>query len=275
MAQKSEVAVTAKLYSITEQLKAIGREGLQHYVNESNKLQHESLVELGSRLSDILDKTSITEPGDSGETIITKSDFSKKLSTIADDLKKITETGRKNYLNPYVERHYEATQKLCTEIYNILELNPLYLSTGFRDMSNFTTPLIGAEAAVLKNGKLLLIQRKDDGLWAIPGGGNDVGNTLSETAVKELEEETRLQSTVKRLLGIFDSRMWGSMLKKQTFHVIFEVNVEKGEPEKTIEAKNYGFFCEDQLPPLSPGHDMRVTFLFELIQDESRIPYYD
>ena len=80
---------------------------------------------------------------------------------------------------------------------------------------------------------------------------------------------------MKRLLGIFDSRMWGSMLKKQTFHVIFEVNVEKGEPEKTIEARDYGFFGKDELPPLSPGHDNRVPFLFELIKDESRIPYFD
>ena len=275
MTQKPEVAITATLYSIAEQLKAIGNEGLQHYVNEWNKLQHETLVELGSRLYDILDTASITGSSDSGETVITSSDFSKKLSMIAKDLVSITETGRKNYINPYVERHYEATQRICTEIYGILEIEPLYLSSGFKGRSDATTPFIGAEAAVFKDDKLLLIQRHDDGLWAVPGGGNDVGNTLSETALRELEEETGLQGIVKRLLGIFDSRVWGSKLKKQTFHVIFEVNVEKGEPEKTIEANDYGFFGEDELPPLSPGHDNRVPFLFELMQDESRIPYYD
>ena len=78
-----------------------------------------------------------------------------------------------------------------------------------------------------------------------------------------------------RLLGIFDSRLWGSKLKKQTYHVIFEVVSEEGEPEKTIEARDYGFFGKDDLPPLSPGHEARVPFLFELLQDETRIPYYD
>lgn len=275
MTQQSEVDVTAKLYSIAEQLRAIGNEGLQHYVNDWNKVQHETLVELGSRLSDNLDEASITETGDSGERIITKSDFSKKLTTIANDLRKITETGSKHYLNPYVERHYKTTKSLYTEIYAILEIKPLYLATGFKGRSDLTSPIIGAEAAVFKDRKLLLIQRSDDGLWAVPGGGNDVGDTLVETAVKELEEETGLQGTVKRLLGIFDSRMWGSKLKKQTFHTIFEVNVEKGEPEKTIETNDYGYFGKNELPFLSPGHDTRVPFLFELIQDESKIPYFD
>jgi len=275
MTQLPEVAITAKLYSIAEQLKAIGNEGLQHYVNEWNKLQHEKLVDLGSRLYRTLDEISSPREDQSDEKVLSNSDFIGELSTIADELKTITRAGNNNYLNPYVERHYEETRRLCMELCSVLKIKPLYLSKGFKDRDDLTTPLIGAEAAVFKDGKLLLIQRSDDGLWAVPGGGNDVGNTLAETALKELEEETGLQGTVKRLLGIFDSRMWGSKLKKQTFHTIFEVVVEKGEPEKTIEARNCGFFGKDQLPPLSPGHDMRVPFLFGLIDDESRIPYYD
>lgn len=275
MTQKPDVDITARLYSIAEQLKAIGNEGLQHYVNEWNKLQHEKLLEIGSKLYGILDATVSHTSNETDETSIASMDFLSELSKITDALKIITDTGKNNYLNPYIERHYETTLKLCSEINSILENKSLILSTDFKDVSDFTTPLIGAEAAVFREQKLLLIQRHDDGLWAVPGGGNDVGNTLAETALKELEEETRLRGTTKRLLGIFDSRMWGSKLKNQTFHVIFEVESNEGEPEKTIEAQEYGFFGKDELPSLSPGHDLRVPFLFELIQDESRIPYYD
>ena len=132
MIQKPEVAITAKLYSIAEQLKAIGNEGIQHYVNEPNKLQHEKLVELGSRLSDILDTASITEPSVSDETVITKSDFSNNIITIAEDLKTVTDAGKNNYLNPYVKRHYEKTSELYTEINSILDSKPLILSTGLK-----------------------------------------------------------------------------------------------------------------------------------------------
>ena len=231
-------------------------------------------MELGSRLYDSLDAASTAGPGGLRETADPEVDFLTELRSITQDLKSITENGRNNYLNPYVERHYKTTLELYTELDSIMEMSPLVLSPDFRNVSDFTTPLIGAEAAVFRNSKLLLIQRHDDGLWAVPGGGNDVGNTLAETALKELEEETGLQGTVKRLLGIFDSRLWGSKLKNQIYHVIFEVTAE-GKPQKTIEALDYGFFGKDELPPLSPGHDLRVPFLFDLLQDERRIPYYD
>ncbi|HEY93365.1 MAG TPA: NUDIX domain-containing protein [Dehalococcoidia bacterium] len=275
MPQKPEVTITAKLYSIAEQLIAVGREGLQYYVNEWNKLQHEKLVELGSKLYDILNSASTAGLGDLHKTDDPEVDFLKELRIISKDLENITDAGRNDYLNPYVERHYQTTLELYSEINSILENKPLILSTDFKDVSDFTTPLIGAEAAVFRNGRLLLVQRHDDRLWAVPGGANDVGSTLTETALRELEEETGLRGKVIRLLGIFDSRLWGSKLKKQIYHVIFEVESEEEEPEKTIEAHDYGFFGKDELPHLSPGHDLRVPFLFELLHDESRIPYYD
>jgi hypothetical protein len=36
-----------------------------------------------------------------------------------------------------------------------------------------------------------------------------------------------------------------------------------------------GFFGEDELPPLSPGHDRRTPFLFRLLRGEEAIPYLD
>ena len=89
MIQKPDVDITAKLYSIAEQLKAIGNEGLQHYVNDQNKIQHEKLVNLGSRLYKILDTVSSPQSGKSEEIIISSSNFSNELSTIVQDLKKI------------------------------------------------------------------------------------------------------------------------------------------------------------------------------------------
>ena len=34
-------------------------------------------------------------------------------------------------------------------------------------------------------------------------------------------------------------------------------------------------FAEDDLPPLSPGHDRRVPFVFRLLRDEVPAPYFD
>ncbi len=58
-----------------------------------------------------------------------------------------------------------------------------------------TRPLILAGAEVLvfdPAGRLLLVRRADNGLWTIPGGMAEPGETLEQTARRETQEETGL-----------------------------------------------------------------------------------
>ena len=38
-------------------------------------------------------------------------------------------------------------------------------------------------------GRILLINRRDNELWALPGGGHDIGETIEQTAIREVKEE--------------------------------------------------------------------------------------
>jgi 8-oxo-dGTP diphosphatase len=54
-------------------------------------------------------------------------------------------------------------------------------------------PRVGVGAVVLRNGLILLVRRGVEpalGLWAIPGGGLNLGETLQEGAEREILEET-------------------------------------------------------------------------------------
>ena len=54
-------------------------------------------------------------------------------------------------------------------------------------------PRVGVGAVVLREGRLLLVRRgaaPAQGLWAIPGGGLRLGETLQEGAEREIMEET-------------------------------------------------------------------------------------
>jgi|SRR5579871_5271026 len=65
-------------------------------------------------------------------------------------------------------------------------------------------PLIFVTAGVLimdEQGRLLLQRRADDGLWGVPGGCMEIGETLEETARREVREETGL---AVRELALFD-----------------------------------------------------------------------
>jgi ADP-ribose pyrophosphatase len=54
-------------------------------------------------------------------------------------------------------------------------------------------PRVGVGAVVLREGRILLVRRGVEparGLWAIPGGGLQLGETLQEGAEREILEET-------------------------------------------------------------------------------------
>lgn len=52
-------------------------------------------------------------------------------------------------------------------------------------------------------GQLLLIRRSDNDNWAVPGGAIDLGESLTQAAVRETKEETGVDCEVTGLVGIY------------------------------------------------------------------------
>lgn len=61
----------------------------------------------------------------------------------------------------------------------------------------------GATVVVIKDNKILLNLRSDTNTWGIPGGAIELGETLEETAARELKEETNLEAESFTLLNVF------------------------------------------------------------------------
>jgi ADP-ribose pyrophosphatase YjhB (NUDIX family) len=65
-------------------------------------------------------------------------------------------------------------------------------------------PLVGVGAVVFHKGRVLLVRRGKDprrGQWSLPGGLQELGETVAEAACREVFEETGLSV---RILGIAD-----------------------------------------------------------------------
>ncbi|UTR14030.1 NUDIX domain-containing protein [Salipaludibacillus sp. LMS25] len=60
-------------------------------------------------------------------------------------------------------------------------------------------------AVIILNEKnhVLLQKRADVGLWGIPSGHIEIGETVTEAAVREVKEETNLDVTIKKLIGVY------------------------------------------------------------------------
>jgi ADP-ribose pyrophosphatase len=68
-------------------------------------------------------------------------------------------------------------------------------------------PRVGVGAVVIRDGRVLLVRRgvepsKD--LWAVPGGGLELGETLREGAEREILEETGVTVCAKEPIDTFD-----------------------------------------------------------------------
>ena len=68
-------------------------------------------------------------------------------------------------------------------------------------------PRLGASACVFRDGLVLAVQRAKPplaGIWSLPGGHVELGETTRQAALRELREETGVEADLTRLAGIFD-----------------------------------------------------------------------
>ena len=175
----------------------------------------------------------------------------KKFISIAQKLQALAQSGLTYSKDVFDKERYEILQKIATELLhsrfdiNCETLNPVS-ETGY------ATPKTDVRAFVLRNGKLLMVREAADGLWSLPGGWADVGDSPSEAVCREVEEETGLKVKVTKLLGIWDRNLHGHPpLPWHVYKLIFLCEETGGELAISHESLDVGFFDVNDLPKLS------------------------
>ncbi|MXZ03455.1 MAG: NUDIX domain-containing protein [Chloroflexi bacterium] len=196
---------------------------------------------------------------------------------IADELRSVAHMGSRYAEDPYnLERYRRVLSLSARLVAAVEERSPDDVIEEYEGNLSHITPFVGADAAVFRDERILLIRREDNGLWAMPGGITDVGETWAESAERELREEAGVWGKASKLLGIFDSRLWGSRSKNQFYSGVWLVNVsDEQTPVAGPETTGVGFFLEDDLPDLSPGHLRRVPLAVQLARGDFPGAYFD
>ncbi len=93
-------------------------------------------------------------------------------------------------------------------------------------MPQYLSAQVGVKGILFRNGRLLLLRRRDDllffpGLWDLPGGGVEVGASLEDTLVREVREETGFKVRVGRLVHGGAAQSQSTSGKKVSFVVLY------------------------------------------------------
>jgi ADP-ribose pyrophosphatase YjhB (NUDIX family) len=142
------------------------------------------------------------------------------------------------------------------------------------------TPLVGADVFLPDDaGRVLLIRRSDNGMWALPGGFHDLQETPATCAARECLEETGLSVRITRLLGVFSSNRYQEVNYPHKggkyVHILFLAERIDGIARPTSEAREIGFFAVQEIPPLSDGHAPRIELGFQVLRDPATPTYFE
>ena len=126
-----------------------------------------------------------------------------------------------------------------------------------------TTPKIAVNAFVFNGqGQVLLAKRTDNGLWCVPGGHVDLGETLAQACTRELFEETGLKAEVVKLIGIYsDPKGSLHIAQGQEWHTVrvsFLCKVTGGTMTPSEETSEIAYFDVKRLPDLITDHAQRI-----------------
>jgi 8-oxo-dGTP pyrophosphatase MutT (NUDIX family) len=104
-------------------------------------------------------------------------------------------------------------------------------------------------------GRLLLERRSDNGLWGLPGGGIEPGESVTDAAIRETKEETGLDVRIVRFIGVYSKPQDGRIVTypdngdiAHLVDVIFEGHVVSGRLEPSVESLELKFFHACDLP---------------------------
>ena len=104
-------------------------------------------------------------------------------------------------------------------------------------------------------GELLVIRRGHapyKGMWCWPGGMVDAGETVRNTGIREVKEETRLDVKIDKVLGIYSEL--GRDPRGHFISIVLLAHPVKGDPEKTAEALDWKWAAQDETFEMAFDH---------------------
>jgi ADP-ribose pyrophosphatase YjhB (NUDIX family) len=118
-------------------------------------------------------------------------------------------------------------------------------------------------------GRILLIHKTDNNLWALPGGGHDIGESIADTVIREVNEETGYDVKVTGLVGTYTNpghvMAYDDGEVRQQFSLCFRAQLLGGQARTSSESKAVQWVAPEDLLelPMHPSMRLRIQHYLE------------
>lgn len=126
-----------------------------------------------------------------------------------------------------------------------------------------------ASAIVIDSDKrVLLHKRSDNHLWSLPGGAMELGESIGQTIVREVKEETGFDVTILKCIGLYTDPYhiieFSDGEVRQQFSICFLCKIIGGEIAVSSESTQVEFFTKEGLEQmdLHPAQRIRIQDFF-------------
>ncbi len=196
----------------------------------------------------------------------------------AQEIFSLSQAGLAYSKNEFDLERYRRLQEITAEmIESQSDVSKESVLDSFSMQAGYATPKIDVRGAVVRDGKILLIQERTDERWAMPGGWADLGNTPASVAEREVWEESGYHVKAEKVVAVLDANRVEPMEFYHAFKIIFLCTLVDGEPRTSNETMAVGFFDLNELPPLSlfRTNESMLQEVFAHVQDPSRRTSFD
>lgn len=197
----------------------------------------------------------------------------KRIQTLA-------EIGLEYSNSNYDKERYDEIQEICLEMLEQLtDVSLEKIRPVIQENNGYKTPKVDVRAVVFNaEGRILMIQEKVDGCWALPGGWADIGYTPRQIAEKECFEEAGLTVKSVRLLAVMDKTAQQMPPEFEYVYKLFihcePVNDRIAIGEETLDVN---WFSEENLPELSKPRNLesQIRLMFRYFRGERKDIFLD
>ena len=196
----------------------------------------------------------------------------------AQEIFSLSQSGLTYSGNEYDIERYKRLQEITAEmIASQSEVSKTSVLESFSMQAGYITPKVDVRGAVVQDGKILLIQERADGNWAMPGGWADLGNSPGSVAEREVWEESGFRVKAEKVVAVIDANRLEPMEFYHAYKIIFLCRLLDGEPRTSYETLAVDFFDPDNLPPLSVfrTNEAMLQEVFAHVADPDRPTAFD